>query len=102
MVVGIFSIGEGPVRANEVEQPQPREVREKLAPLGGAGGGTKTDALAASEVARYAGLANAISDIDEQRVEEARRHVEEGIQKIQEVVQIVAARISKYIQLNQA
>mgnify|MGYP000955815425 CR=1 FL=1 len=98
-MVGIFSIGGGPVRANDVEQSQARGPREnppvvKKAEVKG------NDALSASEAARYANIVSASeNEVDEARVEQARRNIEEGIYRIQEVVQIVAARISKYIEL---
>lgn len=102
-MVGIFGIGGGPVRANDVEQAQSRATREAAPAPKKPQTSADKDALAASDVARFAGLANmAASDADirAERVAEAQRNIEQGIHRIQEVVQIVAARISRYIQMS--
>lgn len=55
------------------------------------------EAAEAAEVQVVLNLATQVSDIRQERVEEARENIEKGTYKVQDVVRQVAARLTQYI-----
>lgn len=56
-----------------------------------------TDAQKAAEAAKIAAAADAGSEIRKEAVEAARKRIEEGTYRIQNMVQLVAARVTQYV-----
>ena len=88
----------GPVESTRVDM----ELRRKSQSESSAG--TSQDALSISPEARMASnivqFSEAIKDLPEvrqERVEQARKNVEEGNHRVTEVVRLVASRMSRYV-----
>ena len=94
---GIQGIG-GPPEPVNLNTASGRSRRTENRPTGS----TSDDSVQVSpEGAKLAKLASIASEVDAQRVErieQARENLQNGTYKVQEVLEVVASRISKYIE----
>lgn len=99
-MVGIVGITVGPVRANKADPSSPREWGD-AAPLVPQGDDVEISSQAheVSQMAKMLSAARDESDFYAERLAEVKKSLEDGAYRVQEMVAIVAARISKYVAL---
>lgn len=96
-MVGATGIG-GVPDITTTEQRQPRVKRTECASSATQDSvAISPEAQHAAKTAQWATMAAQESDLEEQRIAEARARLEEGIHRMNRVVREVAARVCKYI-----
>ena len=98
-MVGIQGLVGGPVGANSTFQPTARGSQKGAGiPQSMDGVEISGAARAASQISQLVAQAEARSaEITAERIAEAKQSLQESTYKIQKVVEIVAARVSKYV-----
>jgi anti-sigma28 factor (negative regulator of flagellin synthesis) len=98
MVIGIESVGLGPIR----EQQNVNVGSAQRKPASAAPAATvafSAEGQEASEVAQLAQRVAQESEVRAEMVAEAKQNLEEGTHRMQDVVRFVAARLTRYVDM---
>jgi hypothetical protein len=96
MVIGVESLGFGPVREQQNLNPANTQRKPAAAPIADTVAFSEAG-KGASEVAKLAQEAVRESEVRAEMVAKAKQDLEEGTHRMQDVVRFVAARLTRYV-----